>query len=138
VNAFDVLERVPQDRILKGYLSGGRALVEISYFPTQRGRWMDSLAYRIQDSGARELARIAVEVSPPRDLYVGIPGNRAAGVPGVAFMSRQPFTHHLLTAQDPMGNRAVAVVPYVYWNRPPGRVKLVLMDSAGVDGQRRC
>jgi hypothetical protein len=138
VNAFDVLERVPQDRILKGYLSGGRALVEISYFPTQRGRWMDSLAYRIQDSGARDLACIAVEVSPPRDLYVGIPGNRAAGVPGVAFMSRQPFTHHLLTAQDPMGNRAVAVVPYVYWNRPPGRVKLVLMDSAGVDGQRRC
>jgi hypothetical protein len=122
------LERVPQDRILAGYLSGGRALVRIDYFPTERGRWMDSIAYRITDSTARVLETIAVYPAPPR-----MPGIR---VGNGGFALQQPFAAEAHAAQHPGGNRAVVVLPSQFWRGRPGEVKLVYLTPAGIEVER--
>ncbi len=123
------LARVSKDRILAGYLSAGRALVKIDYFPTVPGQWMDSLAYRITDSTAAELARISVEAAPPRGAMMRL------GARGGMIM-QQPFVAAIHTAQDPIGNRAVAVLPHTSWSGRPGQVKLVFMNRDGVQSER--
>jgi hypothetical protein len=122
------LARVPRDRVLRGYLSDGRALVQITYFPTQRGRWMDSSAFRVTDSAAREIVRISTQHAPPRDLVVR--------TPGVAHASPQPFVHVTHAAQEPIGNRALAVLPPTYWGGRPGQVKLIFLNRDGVERER--
>jgi hypothetical protein len=48
----------------------------------------------------------------------------------------QPFLPEVQIAPDPMGTRALAVIPGSYWGGQPGQVKLVLIAGNGALSER--
>jgi hypothetical protein len=118
------IARIPKDRVLAGYLSGGRALVRIEYFPERRGAWMDSVAFTVTDSTAHEIVRVAAHpADPPAPML---------RVGSIVFEGGQEFTAQILSAQHPAGNRAIAVLPAARSGGNPGQVTIVFLGFEGI------